>query len=176
MHVGAKKIATAGLLVAISVIMVILSSIIETSSLFFIAGGSFLVGVAIREWGLRFGFAFLAASILLNFLIAPNKMYCITFAAMSVYIWVSELLWNRIADAKSLQRRNLVLWMGKYIFFNMMYVPAIFLFPKLIYQGELSFWITVGLIVGGQAALYIYDLAYRAFQSQIWGKWRKFLW
>ena len=63
MHVGAKKMATAGLLVAFSVVMMLLSSVIESSSLFFIAAASFCVGIAVREWGLRLGFAFLIASV-----------------------------------------------------------------------------------------------------------------
>ena len=59
MHVNAKKMATAGLLVAFTVIMLVLSSVVETSSLFFLAAASFCVGISIREWGLRYGFAFL---------------------------------------------------------------------------------------------------------------------
>ena len=49
MHVEAKKMATAGLLVAFSVIMMILSSVIESSSLFFIAAASFCIGSVVRE-------------------------------------------------------------------------------------------------------------------------------
>ena len=62
MHVKAKKVATAGLLVAFTVVMIILSSLIETNTLFLIAAASFCVGIAIREWGVWFGFAFLIAS------------------------------------------------------------------------------------------------------------------
>jgi len=172
MHVEAKKMATAGLLVAFSVIMVILSSVIETSSLFFIAAGSFGVGIAVREWGLRYGIAFWLASVLLNFIVAPNKMYCITFSAMGLYVWTSELLWKKISDAKNLQHRNVKLWIGKYVCFNAMYIPTILLFPELIYGGEVSLWITIGMLLAGQLALFIYDIAYRSFQSQIWGKLR----
>ena len=45
MHVKAKNVATAGLLVALTVIMLVLSTVIESNSLFLIAAASFCVGV-----------------------------------------------------------------------------------------------------------------------------------
>ena len=78
MHVSGKKIAISGLLVAFSAVMLILSSVIETNSLFLIAAASFCVGIAIREWGIRFGMGFLIASTLVNVFVAPNKFYCLT--------------------------------------------------------------------------------------------------
>lgn len=172
MHVGAKKMATAGLLVAFSVIMMLLSSVIETSSLFFIAAASFCVGVAVREWGLRMGFAFMIASVALNFLIIPSKLYCFTLAGMGFYIWVSEWLWKRVANAKTLKYRMAVLWGGKYVIFNFMYIPVLFFAPKLLFAGKMNGLAAVLLMVVGQALLYVYDVAYRYFQSQIWGRLR----
>lgn len=172
MHVGAKKMATAGLLVAVSVVFVWLSSIVESSSLFFIAGASFFVGVAIREWGLRFGFAFLAAGVVLNFLIAPNKLYCFTYVAMSVYLWVSELLFVKIADAKSLKHKTTALWLGKYICFNLIYIPVLVFFPSLLFSGKINGLFVVLMVLLGQVVLFVYDIAYQYFQSQVWGRIR----
>ena len=172
MHVGAKRMATAGLLVAFSVIMMLLSSVIETSSLFFIAAASFCVGVAVREWGLRWGASFLIASVALNFFIAPNKLYCFTLAGMSIYIWASECLWNRIADAKRLKHRVAVLWIGKYIIFNLLYVPVLFLAPQILFTGKINGLGAMIFLLLGQAVLLVYDVAYQYFQSQVWGKLR----
>ena len=172
MHVGAKKMATAGLLVAFSVVMMILSSVIETSSLFFIAAASFCVGVAVREWGLRWGFAFLIASVALNFLIAPSKLYCFTLAGMGIYILASEWIWNRIADAKRLKHRVAVLWAGKYVIFNLLYVPMLFFAPQILFTGKMNGLGAIILFLCGQAALFIYDVAYRYFQAQVWGRLR----
>jgi len=172
MHVGAKKMATAGLLVAFSVVMMLLSSTIESSSLFFIAAASFCVGIAVREWGLRLGFAFLIASVVLNFLVAPSKLYCFTLAGMGIYIWTSEWLWNRIADARELKHRLAVLWIGKYVIFNLLYVPVLFFAPQILFTGKINGLSAVILLLCGQAVLYIYDVAYRYFQAQIWGRFR----
>lgn len=172
MYVKAKSMATAGLLVAFTVIMLILSSTIESNSLFFIAAASFCVGIAVREWKLKLGFAFLVASIVLNLFFAPNKLYCITFAGMALYIWVGELLWEKIADAKELAHRTVWLWIGRYLVFNLMYVPALFLMPTLLFTKEVTGWWSIILFLGGQVALFVYEIAYEYFQSSIWGKLR----
>lgn len=172
MHVGAKKMATAGLLVAFSVIMMLLSSVVESSSLFFIAAASFCVGIAVREWGLRMGFAFLIASVGLNFITTPSKLYCFTLAGMGLYIWMSEWMWRRVADARKLKHRGMVLWIGKYMFFNLLYVPVLFFAPQILFTGRINGLFAIIMLLLGQAALYIYDVAYRYFQSQVWGRLR----
>lgn len=172
MHVGAKKIATAGLLVAFSVVMMWLSATIETSSLFFIAAASFCVGVAVREWGLRMGAAFWTASVVLNFLITPGKLYCFTLAGMGLYIWAGEWLWDRIASAKTLKYRTVCLWVGKYVIFNLLYIPVLFCAPQVIFIGKINGLSAIILLLFGQVVVYIYDMAYRYFQAQVWGRLR----
>ena len=172
MHVRTKKMATAGLLVAFSIIMMLLSSIIETSSLFFIAAASFCVGIAVREWGLRLGFAFLCASVILNFLITPSKLYCFTLLGMGFYIWASEWIWHWIANKKVLNHREAFLWAGKYIIFNVLYVPTLFCAPQLLFTGKINGLFATILFLLGQIALLIYDAAYQYFQGKVWGKVR----
>lgn len=172
MHVGAKRIALAGLLAAVTVVLMMLSSAIEINSLFFIAAASYCVGIAIREWGLKVGFAFFVTCILLNVFLAPNKLYCITFAGMGLYLWLSEMLWERIARAEAMAYRTVKLWIGKYVIFNIIYIPGLIFMPSLIFAGKVTKWIAAALFLFGQAALLVYDAAYRYFQSHIWGKLR----
>lgn len=172
MHVKAKQIATAGLLVAFTVIMLVLSAVIETNSLFLIAAASFCVGIAIREWGLIFGAGFLVASTILNVILAPNKLYCVTFACMGLYLLLSEFLWKRIAEKKVMAHRTVKLWVGKYIIFNLMYIPILFFAPKLIFTGKMNVLAAIILFLLGQIVLLVYDVAYRYFQSNIWGRVR----
>ena len=173
MHVNAKKTVVAGLLVAITVVMLILSSTIEASSLFFIAAASFCVGIVIREWGVAFGFGFLIASTVLNFLLAPNKMYCFTFAGMGIYLVLSEWLWEKIAGATVMRRRNLMLWIGKYTIFNLLYIPVLCLVPSLLFVKEVIGAVAIVFWIAGQVAFWIYDRAYLYFQGYIWGKLRE---
>ena len=172
MHVAAKKMAMAGLLAAFTVVMLILSSVIETNSLFLIAAASFCVGIAVREWGLLFGFAFLVAAVILNLVVAPNKLYCITYAGMGLYIWLSEMLWEKIAAKEKLSCRTVWLWIGKYFIFNAMYIPVLFFMPKLIFTGKINGLAAIAFLMIGQIVFLIYDLAYRYFQAQVWGRLR----
>jgi len=175
MHVNSKRIAVLGLLLAIAVIMIILSGTIETSTLFFLAGASFCVGIAIREYGLQMGIAFLIASVILGFLLAPNKIYCITYSIMALYILLSEMAWLWIIKFQRIKNPLKVFSILKYVIFNVLYIPSILIAPKLVYPGEISVWILIAIIVGGQIGLFLFDKVYCYFQSQIWGKFRKSL-
>ncbi len=172
MFLNAKRMAFLGLLLACAVLLVIFSGILEFNTLFLLAGASFFVGIAIRECGLRLGVGFFIASILLSFMLAPNKIYCITFSAMGLYVVMIEFTWEMLTSAKWNRNRSRIFWMIKYIIFNIMYIPMLIFLPKLIYQGELNQGVWIVAILVGQIALYIYDRAYGYFQKSIWGKVR----
>lgn len=172
MFVNAKRMAFLGLLLACTTILVILSGILEFNTIFLLAAASFGVGIAIRESGIRLGFGFYVASILISFILAPNKLYCITYGAMALYVFLIEFAWEKLANIKRQINRNLTFWVIKYVCFNVMYLPIIILFPKLIYPGEIKPIFFAGIILGGQVFLYVYDRAYEYFQKSIWGKFR----
>ncbi|MBQ8558673.1 MAG: hypothetical protein IJ439_01620 [Tyzzerella sp.] len=172
MHVSAKKIAVTGLLAAFSAVVLVLSSVVESSSLFFIAAASFCVGIVIREWGAGFGFGFLIASTFVNVIVSPNKFYCMTYAAMGLYLLLSEFLWEKIAAKECMKNRTLTLWIGKYLIFNVIYVPVLLFFQELIFTKKITGVLWIIVLLGGQAALLIYDRAYVYFQGMVWGKLR----
>ena len=172
MLLSAKKLAFLGLLLACTVIIVILSGVLEFNSLFLLAGASYLVGIAIRESGIRIGTGFYIASLLLSLMLAPNKLYCITFIAMGLYLVISEYTYDKLAKVKQIGNRKRMYWAVKYAVFNLMYIPILIFLPKLIYQGELNKNFLLVLILGGQVALFVYDIAYNYFQKHIWEKVR----
>lgn len=172
MHVNAKKMAFTGVLAAFAVILLVLSAVIETSSLFLIAAAAFCVGIVLREWGIKAGMAFLTASFLVGLMIAPNRLYCITFLAMGIYLVLSEILWEKVAESPKIQKKKTAVWIGKYLIFNAMFIPALLIFPTLILTEEAAdkmFWV---VLVAAQAGLFIFDKAYIYFQIFIWGKMR----
>ena len=175
MLLNAKKLAYLGLLLAFDIILIVLSGILEINTIFLLAAASFCVGIAIRESGKRIGFGFYLASILLGLILAPNKFYCITYAAFGMYLVMIESIYDKLIPIKNVSKRKRIFWMMKYIGFNLMYLPMIFLLPKLIYPGKMSSVLVAGLIVTGQVALFIYDRAYEYFQSYVWGKIRAYL-
>lgn len=167
MFLDTKKLAVSGLLAAVSVVLMYLSSMIETSSLFFIAAASFCVGIVIQKCNLIWGGCFYVASLLLNFFLAPNKMYCITLAAMGLYILLTELLWKKIADAEVMANRNAKLWIGKYVIFNLIYVPILLFMPNLFLAKDVSETMFIVLWAAGQAGIFVFDYIYRYFQRRV---------
>ncbi len=179
MHLSTKKLAFSGLLLAITILLTILSSVFETSTLFLLAAASYLVGVNFRESGIRFGIGFYLSAILLSVIIAPNKLYCLTFAVISAYIVIMEIIrayltnkeikklatMNRIMVEK---KSNAFFYVIKFGVFNLLYLPFLFFFPGLFYSGKISPIIYVLLISGGQIIFLLYDLAYDVFIQKYW--------
>lgn len=177
LHVSAKKMAFSGIMLALTVICIILSGIFEFNTLFLLAIAGFSVGIIIREFDLKLGTAYLIAAILLGFILAPNKLYCITFAAMGIYVLADEAMWlwvNKLT-AKIRINGNVCMWIGKFIVFNIMYIPILLVFPQLLFAGKLSNNILLAAIAVGQVVMVIYDFAYDYFQKYIWTKYRKFI-
>lgn len=175
MLLTAKKLAFLGLLLAFDLLLLILSQVFEFNTLFLLGAASFCVGIAIRESNIRMGFGFFIAGVLLGVILSPDKLYCITYAAMGLYVLVSEILYDKMIFIKKVSSRVMLLWLAKYILFNLMYIPLLIFMPGLIYSGQLNPTLTVLLIIAGQAALYTYDKAYDYFQKVIWGKTRRLL-
>lgn len=175
MLLGAKRIAFLGLLLALCIFMIILGSILEWNTLFFLAAASFCIGIAIRECGLRMGLGFFIASIVLSFILSPNKLYCITYGGMGLYLLLMEYAWIKIATKTKLIKRNLWFWLAKYSIFNMIYIPILLFFPNLIFIERISTILLLLFFIIGQLCLFIYDRAYLIFQATIWGKLRKHL-
>lgn len=175
MHVNAKKISFLGLLLAICEILLVLSKTLDFSTLFLLAVASFCTGIAVRECGFTLGFGFFAASEILGLLLAPDKLYCITYGMMAFYIWATDAIWHFLYHKNSQKNWTKLFWVIKYLLFNVMYLPAVIFLPRLFYAGVYRIEMIVLLILGGQVVLFLFDKAYCYFQDAIWGKYRKFL-
>ncbi|KAB1439747.1 hypothetical protein [Candidatus Galacturonibacter soehngenii] len=171
MHVKAKQVAFLGLLAAMVTLLIILSSLIESNTLFLLAAASFFVGIAIREFGLKIGFGFFIACILLGFLLSPNKLYVLTYTGFTLYILLNEalyLLLNKI----SREKQKVALFVLKFIFFNLLYIPVLFFFPQILFPNGISKNVFYMFLLAGQLGWFVYDRAYEYFQAMVWGKYR----
>ena len=95
LHLKAKEAAWGGILMALAVILVILSSVIEASSLFLLAAASFITGIFQKRFKTRAGAVFLAGAFFTSLILAPQKLYCFTFAGLSVYVLVAGYLTSK---------------------------------------------------------------------------------
>ena len=156
MHVNTKKLAVSGLLMALAVVLIILSGVLDFNTLFFLAAAAFFVGC-----------------LLLGFILAPQKLYCITYGMMGVYVLAVEGLWQYLGRHDRLKGRKLIFHIGKFVVFNLMYLPALILFPGLLFDGEISGRMLLVFWLGGQAALFVFDRAYEYFLIRMWGQIRE---
>ena len=155
---------------ALAVLCIILSGVLSFNTLFLLAAASFFVGVMIRESGLLAGLAFYVGAVVLGSLLAPQKIYCITFAAMGGYILGSEWIF-RMAGRRRRGRR-VFLWTGKFLLFNLLYLPALFIFPRLLFaEGLGGMWLWAAA-AAGQPLFWIYDQAYGYFLTVLWEGFR----
>lgn len=164
--------AFGGMLLAVTVLCMLLGSIIETNTLFLLAAASFFVGIMLREFGMKTGAAFYLAGVLLGLMLAPNKLYVISYAAMGLYILLIEEVWRRLGKLSGNANRRSIFWGMKFFIFNVMYLPMVFLFQKVVFARKLSGWMLVGVLAAGQIGLFIYDQAYEYVQGNIWSKIR----
>ena len=81
---------------------------------------------------------------------------------------LSEFLWEKIAAKECMKNRTLTLWIGKYLIFNVIYVPVLLFFQELIFTKKITGALWIAVFLAGQAALFIYDRAYMYFQGVIW--------
>ena len=171
MHVNVKKLVYAGLCLAISMVLVLLEGVFGMSTLFLLSLSGFLVGVVIRESGLRMGGAYLAASLALAFFIAPDKIKIITYAIIEIYIFAREAIWEFMAkgEINDVKRTKLIYFLSKLIVFNVLTVPMVLLFPQLFLTEVSTKWLLIA-IAAIQPAWYIGDKAYEAFQLGIWNR------
>ena len=82
MHVKAKSIAMSGIMLALTMLFMLLGNVLEMNTLFFLAAASYFNGIIFREFGGRMSAAFYLAEVLLGFIVSPNKLYVIFYAAI----------------------------------------------------------------------------------------------
>lgn len=172
MHINAKIAALGGLMLAFTEVCIFLGSVIESNTLFLLAAAAFLVGIMIREAGLKAGGSFYLAGVLLGVMISPNKFYVISYAGMGLYIWLRECAWERLEKASIKANRMQKFWLMKLVAFNLIYLTGIVLEWEIFVSGEMSWQLVAGIIVTGQIGFLIYDMAYEYVQRQIWSKLR----
>lgn len=172
MHINAKIAALGGLMLAFTEVCIFLGSVIESNTLFLLAAAAFLVGIMIREAGLKAGGSFYLAGVLLGVMISPNKFYVISYAGMGLYIWLRECAWERLEKASIKANRMQKFWLMKLVAFNLIYLTGIVLEWGIFVSGEMSWQLVAGIIVTGQIGFLIYDMAYEYVQRQIWSKLR----
>lgn len=170
MHVRTKQLSFLGILLAVSSILLLLTTVLPFNTLFILALSSFLLGAAIKETNIRLGFSYLVAALILAFVLMPDKLLCITYGAFLGYIYLVECIKKK---RKPLYKGSF--YLVKFLFFNLcIMLPALIWFPNLIFQKNINWNPLVygSVFVGGQVLLYLFDRAYERFIEYYWRELR----
>lgn len=173
MFLSAKTLAFTGVLLALAELCIVASGIFEWNTLVLLAAAAFLVGIVIREWGMKAGAAFFTAAVALGVFLAPNKIYCVTFGAMGLYVLADEGVFRMMQKRPLMGHRRLWQAVLKWAVFNVMFLPMVLFFPQLLFLKPITGWWLAGTVLLGQAAWFIFDMAYDCFQATIWGRIRR---
>lgn len=163
MHVNnTRAMAGTALTAALSVVLLLLGTFVPVNTLFFTAMAAYLIGYSINKYGLKYGFAQLTVSVLLDLFLNPDKIHWLLYLCLGGYIFLCEVIfakWNHAEEGKKKLRVQLIC---NWVIFQIIYVPFLIclrhLFPiENMPGGTLVLWLA------GQLGWLVYDKAYRVF-------------
>ncbi len=185
LHLRSGHIAWCGVIMAISVILQISAGVIETSSFFLLAAASFLTGCIERKCGIKMAAGFSVGAVILGFILAPQKLYCFTYAGFCVYVLVAEYFRRKKELCQNSElKRNLtydlrVQYIIKGILYHILLIVAVFISVKIggfefIFSNEFIekikttplYIIIIAGIIAVELLWLIFDKAYIFFQER----------
>lgn len=179
MHVKTKQLTVSAMLLAVSVLLVYMGNMIESSTLFFLAAASFCTGIMQREYGVKSGFVLWIATVLLGLLIVPQKLYLFTYSVFALYILFTEHIWNRLCRVQDEKKRKRLFFVARLVVFLVLYIPLVIALPGFILNHTLTEraggWLYPVLILSGLLFLVLFDRAYCYFQGNTWERIRRAL-
>ncbi|MDY6324609.1 MAG: hypothetical protein SPL99_06045 [Catonella sp.] len=165
MHVTTKKLTTAGITLALSMVINLLVNIFNLSSLFILMVSGFLIGVVIRMCGMKMAVSYLVASSALALIIAPEKLDVLAYIFTEIYIVAREFIYKALAKKENIEvkKRKRLYFFFRWLMFQAMIVPIIIFLPGLLLTVNTpKMKITAYLL--GQVYWYLADYCYNAFQ------------
>lgn len=152
--------ALMGVLMALNQIFLLIASIIESNTFFFLGIASLPLGIIVIERGWKKGVLFFVGSLFLAFFIIPDKLILIPYAFVFGNYGVVKYL---------IEGRGNIVWE---IIFKAIYLNITFIGAVIISKNILGLSIPLYLILGANIVFFIYDYAYSLFISQYQNKIR----
>ena len=125
-----KKLALGGLFTALAVVLVVVSTYINMSTLWLLLAGAFLCGYTGRLCGLLYGGASASAVFLLSIILSAEKLRCFTFLGLALFIFLCEVLHHLSLKEKPLPAA--AAWILRMLFWTVFIVAALFTYNALV--------------------------------------------
>ena len=146
-----RKIAYAGMLLALDVVLFLMVNLFQTNTIFLLGLASLPIAIVIMNWGPKTGIAFYIASVILSFIAMTNKIhwviYTITFGIYGLVKFIIEQ-----------DRPIYIEYILKLVYANIALVVLYFIATQFVYIPEK--WYFVLLF---EVAFLVYDYAYSLF-------------
>lgn len=152
--------ALMGVLMALNQVFLLIASIIESNTFFFLGIASLPLGIIVIERGWKKGVLFFIGSLFLTFFIIPDKLILIPYAFVFGNYGVVKYL---------IEGRGNIVWE---IIFKAIYLNITFIGAVIISKNILGLSIPLYLILGANIVFFIYDYAYSLFISEYQNKIR----
>ena len=152
--------ALMGVLMALNQVFLLIASIIESNTFFFLGIASLPLGIIVIERGWKKGVLFFIGSLFLTFFIIPDKLILIPYGFVFGNYGVVKYL---------IEGRGNIVWE---IIFKAIYLNITFIGAVIISKNILGLSIPLYLILGANIVFFIYDYAYSLFISQYQNKIR----
>lgn len=170
-----KIIAVLGVMAALSTVLTVLGTVISVNTVFFTAMAAFLVGIVRNRYGTLYGSIFYAVCAALDFLCNPNPFHVLLYLVLAGYLLLSEILYVILPFSK--EKKEWIHRAIRFVLFAICYIPLVVFMPQLFLSDKIIRldWFWPLIIVTGIVAWIVYDIAYGAFKSLFFSRFRKLL-
>lgn len=153
-----QKIATGGLLCALSLLFLYLCNVVPSGKLAMICISSFCIGLCVALINIKFSvIAYIAVSVL-GLLILPNKVVPLLFVLFFGNYPVVKFYLEKV-------NKSYVMWLIKIIVFNIYAVITYFVIRSFV-NVEINFAVPIIILIADFAYI-IYDFAFSIFVTKI---------
>lgn len=130
MLLNSKKIAFLGVLLAANQIIIMLSSVFQTNTLFFFGVAALIICIVVIEFNLTSGITFYIASSILAFILAPNKIQIVTYIGFFGSYSIMKYIIESTINKKNLS--VIIEYLLKLIYFNIAIVIYYFVMRSIV--------------------------------------------
>lgn len=171
MYVKTKELTIAAICLALSMLLILVESVLGSSTLFLLSFAGFLIGIVIRENGMKSALTYFIASVFLSMILAPDKIKMVVFIGAEAYLLLREASYLFLEKNRrgSVEKAKKYYFFAKMMAFHLLFVPILLFFPDLIMKGMDLKWKLVVLVVA-EGVWYLFDRAYDHFQIEIWDR------
>lgn len=160
----ARAISFSGIVLAFNLMLFALMNIAPINTVAFMVIASLLSSVIIIEYGLKYGFVYSLASVILGFFIISNKIHFLTYLFIfAFYGLIKSLIEKNI-------RNNLIDIFAKQLYATLLSIALFFISKLLIY-----FELKLIYILAFEVTFFIYDYFYSVFIKNYMIKIRKYI-